>query len=482
MRSIKKNLIYQILYRVLVVATPLITTPIITRALGVNQLGVYSATQAFVNYFMLAAMLGIEKYGQRTIAAAKTMEEKENLFWEIFSVQVLSSGTAILVYYICLSFYSGERFEVMLIQGIWLFSCLFNINWFFFGCEKFRIPVIRYCVFRSITVVCVALFVRSKDDLSLYCVILACGALITELVLWISLRKIIRFRRVRFKYIKTHIKEILILFIPVIAISIYHIMDKTMLDLLSTESETGFYYSADKIINIPLGLITAVGTVVLPRMSYLFNNETITEVKEMLGKSVELTLFMTCAVGFGIAAISHEFIPFFLGEGFEQCVRLMYIFVPILLIKSFSDIVRNQFLIPARMDRDYTIAVLGGVFPNIIMNALLIPRFGAMGAAIGTLAAEFVVLLLQMWRCRKQIRFFVLFVRHSAYTINGFLMFVAVRLLARYLGCFGVAKILFLIIFGAFVYLSCCFVLWRIRKQSIFHHYLEFTPFVKKNK
>lgn len=43
---------------------------------------------------------------------------------------------------------------------------------------------------------------------------------------------------------------------------------------------------------------------------------------------------------------------------------------------------------------------------DLILNAVLIPSLGASGAALGTLAAEIVVLLVQLWFIRSEIRLF----------------------------------------------------------------------------
>ena len=52
-----------------------------------------------------------------------------------------------------------------------------------------------------------------------------------------------------------HLKPCAILFLPVIAVSLYHIMDKIMLGSMSTMRESGFYENTEKIVNIPLELL-----------------------------------------------------------------------------------------------------------------------------------------------------------------------------------------------------------------------------------
>ena len=95
MSNLKKNIGLQMSYRILTIITPLITSPIISRALGAEKLGVYSATQAFANYFMLFAMLGIEYYGQRSIASCRSRGERSETFCEIYATQFVASTVSV---------------------------------------------------------------------------------------------------------------------------------------------------------------------------------------------------------------------------------------------------------------------------------------------------------------------------------------------------------------------------------------------------
>ena len=83
--KLKKNLLYNISYQILVIILLLITAPYVS-----HNVGVYSYTQAFANYFYLFTMLGVNNYGNRTIAAVRDDQYKlSKTFWEIFSFQFL---------------------------------------------------------------------------------------------------------------------------------------------------------------------------------------------------------------------------------------------------------------------------------------------------------------------------------------------------------------------------------------------------------
>lgn len=469
MSSLKKNIGLQMFYRILAIVTPLITSPIISRALGADKIGVYSATQAFANYFMLFAMLGVEYYGQRSIANTHSREEKSETFWGIYSIQLCASLISVTVYYLSAFFWNPARITVMLIQGLWVISCLFDINWFYFGVEDFKATVTRNFIVKAVTVACIVAFIRTPSDLNLYVAIMAGSTAISQLAMWCRIGQYVDFKRVTAKQCKKHIVPIVRLFVPMIALSIYHFMDKTMLDALSTEAEVGYYYAADKIIYIPLGLITAIGTVMLPRVSSVITHSK-DKTEELLNKSSELSICLSCAVGFGIAAIAEEFVPFFFGEGYEKCSTLLLLFAPVLFIKALSNVVDQQYLIPAKLDNQYTIAVTGGAMMNLLCNWLLIPKLGSVGATIGTFIAELTVLIISVYFAKKNINFIRMFLKHSYYLLFGLLMFIAVRFFD---GCFSLSskilQLFLMIMLGGCVYCLLCLIPWLLVKdRSVF--------------
>ena len=88
MSSIKRNLGYQTLYQVIMTALPIVTAPYLARVLGANQLGIYSYTLSVANYFVLFSLLGIEKYGTRSIASVRgNFQERSRVFCGIYAIK-----------------------------------------------------------------------------------------------------------------------------------------------------------------------------------------------------------------------------------------------------------------------------------------------------------------------------------------------------------------------------------------------------------
>lgn len=109
--------------------------------------------------------------------------------------------------------------------------------------------------------------------------------------------------------------------------TVYHTMDKTMLGALSTYDQSGYYYNADKIVQIPLLVINGIGTVMLPRMTALLAEGRHKDADKLFVSTMEGVAVVSIALACGIAAVSKEFIPFFFGPGYEACIALTIIFM-----------------------------------------------------------------------------------------------------------------------------------------------------------
>lgn len=402
MSSIRKNFLYNAVYQLLLIILPLITTPYISRVLGADGIGVYSYTYTVANYFMLVAMLGVKNYGNRSIAAVR--DDPDTLaktFWEIYGLQAICSVAALAVYLWAALMLEPHDRLVFLIQGIYVLSGLLDISWLFFGLEKFKLTVSRNIAVKLISLGCIFLFVRTEADLWKYTLIMALGALFSQSYLWLYVRRAVGSHRPALRRVFSHLRAELILFVPVIAVSLYKMMDKIMLRQMTDFTQVGYYESSEKILNIPTGIITALGTVMLPRMANLAAKAAQEESRRYIRNSMCFAMFLACGMAFGIAGIAPVLVPVFLGEEYLYCIDLLKILSPTVLFIAWANVIRTQYLIPNLHDRSYIISVVLGAVVNLIVNFLLIPKLAANGAAIGTVCAEAAVCICQTLMVRK---------------------------------------------------------------------------------
>ena len=467
MANIKKNLGYQTLYQILNVGLPLITAPFLSRVLGAEPLGIMSYTTSIVHYFTLFAMMGLVNYGTRSIAVVKdNVEDRSNVFSQIFYMQLITTGISFVAYGIYMLFLCRDNILISWIQGLAALACFFDINWFFFGIEEFKITVVRSMVIRVTSVVLMLVLVRSPSDLWIYALLLIGSTLVSQIVLWLYLPRYAKLTKQSFPNVKKHFRPNIKLFIPLLAMSVYHIMDKTMLGALSTYTQSGYYYNADKVINIPIGLLTGIGTVMLPRMSALAGANKKTELNAMFNTSIRGIGLVSAAMCCGIAAIAKEFTPFFFGPGYDECIILIICLAPVLFVKGLSLISRNLYLIPNKMESKLTASVAAGAIVNLIVNALLIPSMGALGAVIGTLVAEIVSCLWQYASLVREVKCLKSLTSGMMYFVIGIAMFFGVRFIADHIDASNIVKIILEIISGVGIYGILCLVLWTITNND----------------
>ena len=410
----------------LILIIPFITTPYISRKMGAEKIGIYSYAYSIASYFGLFILLGLNNYGNRTIAGVK--DNKENLsrtFCSIYVMQLLMAILLLVIYIIYVIFLSENKIMAS-IQTIYLVSVAFDINWFFFGMEMFKMTVTRNTVIKILNLICIFIFVKTANDIYVYGLLMVLGMLISQLMLWPFVPKYVKIKRVTFSEIKNHLIPNLTLFIPVIAISLYTIMDKVMLGALSTMTEVGYYESSNKLTSIPAMAITSLGTVMLPRMSNLIANGKKKEAMKYIQKSLIISVLLSSSMAFGLSSVSKEFVPLFYGQGFNKCADIITILVLSSIFISWANVIRTQYLIPNKKDKIYIVSVFLGAIVNIVINLLLIPYFQALGASIGTLCAEFSVCAYQTYMVRNEIKVWRYFKQSLPLLISGVIMYIGV--------------------------------------------------------
>ncbi len=454
MSNVKKNFIYNIAYQILMIIIPLITVPIVTRRLGATNLGIYSYTNSITNYFMLFSLLGISNYGNREIAKNRNDKSKlSKTFWSIYAVQFIFSLIVLLVYIFYAIFFSKYRL-IAVIQILFIISTMLDINWFFFGIEKFKTTVTRNAIIKIVSLFLIIFFVNCPNDLWKYTLILSLGTFMSQLVLWFFVFKEINFISLKQISIKEHINGIIILFIPVISYSIYKLMDKIMIGMFTDVSNVAFYESAEKIINVPTLIVAALGTVMMPRISNLISNNNRADAKKYFDASIEFVLFFSIPVVVGLILVGFDLCKIYLGNSFTKSGQLLQLLSITVLFVSIANVVRTQYLIPMSKDKTYIISTVLGAVINFILNIIFIQLIGVSGACIGTIVAELVVMLYQIISTRKEIDYTKYFHKVLIFSMKSFIMAIVIIIL-RNCNLFknDIVNLIFVVTFSGGVYL-----------------------------
>lgn len=462
--KIVTNYAYTFVYQVAAVIIPLITAPYLARILGAEGVGTYSFYYSIVSYFSMFVALGVSNYGNRSIARCLGDKEKTNkVFSEIFFMQLLCGIVVVTIYMVYAAV--SDSLLVYILYLPFVLSYMIDTTWYFFGQENFKIVVIRNIVIKTITTVLIFLCVNTRDDLDKYILIMSLGYFISQAIVWPLLLKEVKVYIPRFKDILQHFKPNLILFIPFIAVSIYRTMDKIMVGVLTTNIQVGYYENAEKIISLLLSFITAIGTVMLPRMSALFMEKNTSEIHSMLSKTTIIMTFMASGVAFGVAAISQNLILWFYGNDFAGSISILRVLCITVPFICYANILRMQILIPDGKDKIYVISTVVGACLNLFFNLILIPSLGGVGAAIGTVIAELSVFAYQFVNIKSTLKIRELIPGIVALWVSGAIMFTSVYLLSALLPN-GFIGILCQVIIGAVIYFGLMALLYSILRDK----------------
>lgn len=432
--KIIKNYLYNAGYQLLTVLLPLITTPYVTRVLTNEGYGVYSFTFANIQYFVLLAGLGITIYGNREIAYSVAQNNKEylsNIFWEIEILKICSTLFAILLFLILLA--TNIRYKILMcIQAINIINVAFDISWFYMGLERFSITVFRNTIIKLISLILIFSFVKSKDDLYVYALIMSGALLGGNLTLWPQLKNIICPPVIKKLHPIKHLKPSLLLFLPQVALQLYMQINKTALGIMVSPKASGFYYSSDTIIKVVLSVVTATGTVMLPHASKAFSEGKMKQVKEMLYNSFDFVSFLSIPMAFGLASVSLKMAPWFLGNGYSVVGKVMMIESIVIILDAWGNVIGEQFLLPIKKIKTYTKAIIVGAVTNVIIFYPFIKLWGLYGAMFSYCISELAVFIYQIIAIKGSFHLKRLFINFVKYFISGVTMFVVVFTINNY--------------------------------------------------
>ncbi len=306
---------------------------------------------------------------------------------------------------------------------------------------------------------------------------MSCGMLFSQIYLWLRIRKYVDFCKPSWSQVKSNIKPVLMLFIPAIAYSIYKLLDKVMLGAMSSMSQVGLFDNAEKIINIPSSLITAFGTVMMPRITVLLGTGDEHRISYLNKISVRYFTLLVVGAAFGLAGICNVLAPVYFGSEFVGSAPIIAGLGFSLIFVTWANVIRTQYLIPNKLDKPYVISSVIGALANLAVNIILIPKFAGIGAMIGTIIAEFTVFFVQLILVRRSFPMSQYLQPVLFLFPIGMIMFAVVYWIGAYMGN-TIITLIIQILVGGFLYLSGSMVYLKVIHDEffekltsrIFHH------------
>lgn len=412
------------------IVIPIITIPIVSMALGPAGIGIFNYTNSIAQYFVLVASLGVAMYGNREIALAYNRQEDiSKLFWEIVVFKAILTLAVFFIYIAVVSFLPNSNYFYF--QSLTILAVLFDISWFFMGIEDFKLTSVSSLFVQIITFVLILLFIKDSNDVGIYILIQTAGIFVSQVLVWFFIKPYITFQKINLKKSFSHIKGSFEFFIPQVAITLYTNLNKTLLGLFIGASAVGFYTNSLTLNTVFITIITTLDIVLLPHMSGLFAKKNVERIVELMDKTIDLQLFFSLPIMFGMLTVYDKLVPWFFGEKFLFINNVIPFFTPLIVIIPLGMAVSRQYLIPIGKVREYNKSVIIGAGINIISNLILLPTVGFFGVVISNLLAEFFVTAVRVRSFLKSTNFSFNFRRISIYFISALAMMIITRILTN---------------------------------------------------
>ena len=404
--SIKKNILMNGILTMSVFIFPLITFPYVSRILLPVGIGKISFATSLISYFNMFAQLGIPTYGIRVCATVRDEREKlTRTAHELLFINIIFSLIAYIFLAGALIFVPKlqEDRSLFIIVSATIILNAIGMEWFYKALEQYSYITKRSIFFKFIALVFMFILIHKQKDYVIYGGITIFAASASNILNFINVHKYIDVQWVGGYDLKRHMKPVAVFFAMACATTIYTHMDTVMLGFMATDTDVGYYNAAVKIKQILVSLVTSLGAVLLPRASYYIEYGK-TEKFEHISKKALNFVFLTAIPMMVYFIIFAKYgILFLSGNTYEGSIVPMQIIMPSLLFIGLTNILGIQMLVPLGKEKVVLWSEIIGAIVNLIVNALLIPRFVSSGAAIGTIVAEFTVFLVQYMALRQTI-------------------------------------------------------------------------------
>lgn len=406
-QSLKKNFIMNAILTMSSFIFPLITFPYVSRVLGPTGTGKVSFATSLISYFSMFAQLGIPTYGIRACAKVRdNREELTRITHELLMINLIMNVISYAALFMAMRFVprlQEDKLLYIIISSTIILTSI-GMEWLYKALEQYTYITVRSIIFKFIALLAMFFLVHEEDDYVIYGAITILAASASNIFNLLNAHRFIGFKPVGQYQLKRHLKPVAVFFAMACATTVYTHLDVVMLGFMVTDQDVGYYNAAVRIKTILVSIVTSLGAVILPRATYYIEKGQLEEFRRISQKAINfvflfatpLTIYFILFAKFGVLLLS--------GKAFMGAVLPMQVIMPTLLLIGITNIMGIQILVPTGREKIVLYSEIGGAVVDVIINALLIPRFQSTGAAIGTVAAETVVLIIQYAALRTELK------------------------------------------------------------------------------
>lgn len=406
-RKIAYNVVFNSLFKVFsTVVLSLYSIRLITEYLGPDGFGKYAIILAFFAFFSALVDLGLAQVTAREIS--REGADEKSIFGKIFTLRLLTSSAIIILAPAMVYFFGYERdLKIGILFGaaaVFFSSASLLLNGIFQkNLAMDRVAMVEFFG-KFLQVVMVTIIVKNNLGFLAIASTLLVSLSFNAIVVFFLSRSFVRFS---LEWDTAYWKHFLYESSPLAATAIitfaYFKLDTIILSVLKTSSDVGIYNVAYKIMENLIFFPAMLAGLILPLLSRtLFSDRALFE--EIVDKTFKVFLLIVFPLVVGTWVLAPEIITIISGSGFGESAKVLRILVFALGCIFFGHYFTMLLIVSNGQKKLMKALIVAAIF-NIVINFIFIPKYSYVGAALVSLATEFLVVVLLSTLAFREIKF-----------------------------------------------------------------------------
>lgn len=376
----------------------LATVPYLARTLGPEAWAPVLLAQALALWVVMVLEFGFDLSATRALAIARGHDAPaaalQRLVWDVQMAKVvliplamcLLVGTAIAL--------PALRADIPLFVGTVVFALARGLAplWYFLGVERVRRAITIDTAMKVLSALAVFAVVHEPTHGWRVLALQACGALVSLGVLTQLLRRSVPLPRLSFAGARRALTAGGTLFAVRAFGTLYLHANTLLLGALAPTAAVAHFGSAEKLVRAVLNVLEPITRVLLARLSFLRAADAGAAnrfIVVLLAASAAGGTLGAAAVGF----LAPFIVRVMLGDGYEAAVPVLRVLSLLLPVIAVGTVLGMLWAVPAGRDRLLLRATAAAGLLNLALVPWLVPRYAAVGMALGVLGAELLVVL-----------------------------------------------------------------------------------------
>jgi O-antigen/teichoic acid export membrane protein len=382
-------------------AIPLIVFPRVVRMLGPAAYGQLGFASAVAGFFGLLASPGFSTYALRE--AARNSDRVSFLVKHVLGARIVfAAGTYALLAVFTLFFapHDGQTRLLILLSGLAFVAGTLDTQWIFAARSRMSMIAVQGALAQLAYAGLILALVRGSGDAWIIPTATFISLGLSTLFIWLPARREyhIPLPEISPQAWKMFLPICLVMGFSSLMSMIYDQIDVVMLKYFRADLELGAYVATYALMTMAMSFLPILSRVFLPLLSETAASRGDAQNKYLgwLGNATVGLAMPIAAGGFILAAPLTQFI---LGSQYSGSGTL-FRWLTLTIVTATAASYCGAQLIPNGREKKYFVAVLAGAFTNVVLNLLLIPKYGAVAAAFTTAFSQGVVALMNYYFVR----------------------------------------------------------------------------------